>query len=123
MYCLRVLRRKVGGQGQGKCYNQAALQPGSQQPRQGILRSDCPVWLSYPAAVSKKAVSLGDRQEQVEVVTWGQWPGFCRGRRKLCWLLRSSDRKAVGGREAAGLASPEARRTVPTHFWESKDLG
>lgn len=73
--------------------------------------------------MSKKAVSLGDRQEQVEVVTWGQWPGFCRGWRKLCCLLRSSDGKVVGGREAAGLASPEARRTVPTHFWESKDLG
>lgn len=54
---------KGWGPGAGECYNQAALQPGSQQPRQGILRSDCPVWLSYPAAVSKKAVSLGDRQE------------------------------------------------------------
>lgn len=58
------------------------------------------------------------RQDHVEVVTQAQWPGFCRGQRKLCGLLKGSDGKVVGDRKggAAGLASPEAGRMVPTRF-------
>lgn len=61
----------------------------------------------------------------MEVVTQAQWPSFCRGQRKPCRLLRGGDGKIVRSREggAAGLASPEAGRMVPTRFWESKKCG
>lgn len=35
----------------------------------------------------------------MEVVTQAQCPGFCRGQRKLCQLLKGSDGKVVGDRE------------------------